>query len=221
MAINAVVVPSEPITAVVAGGKTVDVNPSNITYLKGDKGDPGPRGPQGVTGPAGSTGPAGATGSTGPQGEPGPVGSTGPQGEPGPAGSTGPAGPTGSTGPQGPAGSTGPQGEPGPAGATGATGSTGPQGPAGPSNTNVISITLTAVNWSGAGPYTQAVTVSGGTSSSKIDLQPTAAQLAQLIDDGVASLLVENNIGTFTVYALGAAPSTDMTIQATRVEVTS
>lgn len=41
MAINAVVVPSEPITAVVAGSVTTDARPSDITFLKGDKGDKG------------------------------------------------------------------------------------------------------------------------------------------------------------------------------------
>jgi len=84
----------------------------------------------------------------------------------------------------------------------------------------VTSVTLTAANWTGSDPYTQTVSVSGGTANSKVDLQPTAAQLAQLISDGVVSLLIENNSGTFTAYALGAATSTDMTIQATVTEVT-
>ena len=76
--------------------------------------------------------------------------------------------------------------------------------------------------WSGSGPYTQSVTVTGAvvTSGSRIDLQPTAVQLAALQTDGVTALVVENNAGTLTAYALGAAPSAAMTVQCTVTEVT-
>ena len=83
------------------------------------------------------------------------------------------------------------------------------------------SITLSA-SWTGsASPYTQTVTVSGATvtASSKVDLQPTAAQLASLITAGVTGLVIENNNGTLTAYALGAAPSAAMTVQCTVTEV--
>lgn len=78
------------------------------------------------------------------------------------------------------------------------------------------SITLSAT-WSGSDPYTQTVTVSGLTVSAndRIDLQPTAAQLAQLISDGVQALYVENNNGTLTAYAVGGSTSAAMTIQCT------
>lgn len=79
-------------------------------------------------------------------------------------------------------------------------------------------VTLTAANWTGSGPYTQTVTISGGTSNSKIDIQLTPAQLTQLVSDGVFGLMIENNSGTFTAYALGAAPTTNMTVQITRTE---
>lgn len=79
-------------------------------------------------------------------------------------------------------------------------------------------VTLTAANWTGSGPYTQTVTITGGTSKSKIDIQLTPAQLTQLVSDGVFGLMIENNNGTFTAYALGAAPTTNMTVQITRTE---
>lgn len=75
--------------------------------------------------------------------------------------------------------------------------------------------------WSGSGPYTQTVTVTGAavTQHSKVDLQPTAAQLAALLADGVTALVIENNAGTLTAYAIGAAASTSMTVQCTVTEV--
>ena len=81
-------------------------------------------------------------------------------------------------------------------------------------------ITLSAT-WSGSDPYTQTVTVSGATvtANSKIDLQPTSGQLAQLISDGVTALIIENNSGVLTAIALGAETSTAMTIACTVTEV--
>lgn len=74
--------------------------------------------------------------------------------------------------------------------------------------------------WSGSDPYYQTVTVSGATvtANSKVDLQPSETQLATLINSGVSSLLIKNNNGTLTAYALGSAPSS-MTVQCTVTEV--
>ena len=85
-----------------------------------------------------------------------------------------------------------------------------------PLPTKVASISLSAL-WSGAGPFTQTVTVTGAavTASSKVDLQLTAAQMQQLIDDEVRGLVVLNNAGTLTVCAVGAAPGESMTVQCT------
>lgn len=78
-----------------------------------------------------------------------------------------------------------------------------------------------STTWSGDGPYTQTVTVSGATitAASKVDLQPDADGIAQLIEDGVQALYIVNNNGTLTAYSVGAEISTAMTIQCTVTEV--
>lgn len=81
-------------------------------------------------------------------------------------------------------------------------------------------VTLYAVLWTeGADAYEQTVTVAGGTENSRVALEPTAAQLTALQDDGVTFLKVDNSGGEFTAKAGGAMPTTDMTIQATLMEV--
>ena len=91
-----------------------------------------------------------------------------------------------------------------------------------PLPTKVGSVALTA-SWTGSSPYSQTVTVSGAavTAGSKVDLQPTAAQIASLLASGTTSLLIENNSGTLTAWATGAAPGSAMTVQCTVEEVTA
>lgn len=71
-------------------------------------------------------------------------------------------------------------------------------------------------SWSGSGPYSQTVTVTGATvtANSKVDIQLTAVQIASLISAGVTGLVIENNNGTLTAWAVGASPSA-MTVQCT------
>lgn len=81
----------------------------------------------------------------------------------------------------------------------------------------------TTTTWSGSGPYTQTVTLAHytPTANSKIDIQPDAAAIAQLITDGVTALYIENSGGTLTMYAVGAAPTAALTLQVSITEVTA
>lgn len=75
--------------------------------------------------------------------------------------------------------------------------------------------------WTGsASPYTQIVTVTGAavTAASKVDLQLTAGQVASLAAAEVKSLLVENDEGVLTLYAVGNAPTSSFTVQCTVTE---
>ena len=191
------------------------------TGLQGPKGDPGETGPQGPKGDPGETGPQGPKGDpgeTGPQGPKGDTGETGPQGPKGDPGETGPQGPKGNpgkTGPQGPKGDTGETGPQGPKGETGETGPQGPKGDPGEAAITLGSVSLTAAGWSTEEPYSQAAALAGLTAGSLVALHPTAAQLMALQEAGVTALTAANANGTLTVYALGAAPAADLTLQIT------
>ena len=142
-------------------------------------------------------------------------GKDGQNGAPGEAGPQGPKGDTGETGPQGPKGDTGETGPQGPKGETGETGPQGPKGDPGEAAITLGSITLTAAGWSTEEPYSQAAALAGLTAGSLVTLHPTAAQLMALQEAGVTALTAANANGTLTVYALGAAPAADLTLQIT------
>ena len=185
---------------------------------KGETGETGPQGPKGDPGEAGPQGPKGDPGETGPQGPKGDTGETGPQGPKGNPGETGPQGPKGETGETGPQGPKGDPGETGPQGPKGETGETGPQGPKGDPGEAAItlgSVALSAAGWSTEEPYSQAAALAGLTAGSLVTLHPTAAQLMALQEAGVTALTAANANGTLTVYALGAAPAADLTLQVT------
>lgn len=124
----------------------------------------------------------------------------------------------GTNGKDGKDGQNGAPGETGPQGPKGDPGETGPQGPKGDPGEAAItlgSITLTAAGWSTEEPYSQAAALAGLTAGSLVALHPTAAQLMALQEAGVTALTAANANGTLTVYALGAAPAADLTLQVT------
>ena len=139
----------------------------------------------------GKDGTNGKDGKDGQNGAPGEAGPQGPKGDPGETGSQGPKGETGETGPQGP------KGDPGEAAIT------------------LGSVALSAAGWSTEEPYSQAAALAGLTAGSLVALHPTAAQLMALQEAGVTALTAANANGTLTVYALGAAPAADLTLQIT------
>lgn len=142
-------------------------------------------------------------------------GKDGQNGAPGEAGPQGPKGDPGETGPQGSKGDTGETGPQGPKGETGETGPQGPKGDPGEAAITLGSITLTAAGWSTEEPYSQAAALAGLTAGSLVALHPTAAQLMALQEAGVTALTAANANGTLTIYALGAAPAADLTLQVT------
>lgn len=80
------------------------------------------------------------------------------------------------------------------------------------------SITLPVASWTGSDPYTQTVTITGVTAKSRIDLNPSAAVLAAAMEGGYG-LIIGNNNGTVTVYAVGAKPTAAITVQVSITEV--
>ena len=213
----------------------------------GDMGPQGPAGPQGETGAKGEQGPAGPQGEPGPKGDMGDTGPQGLKGDQGESGATytpsvdedglltwendkalenpepvnirGPQGPKGDTGDMGPQGPAGAKGEQGPAGPQGEKGDPGPQGPQGPQGTvTTATVTLSAASWAGEGPYTQTVTVPSVTATSQVNITPDATLLQAAMDQGF-SLVFGNNAGTVTAYAVGAKPTTQLSVPVTIQEV--
>lgn len=130
-------------------------------------------------------------------------------------GKDGQNGAPGEAGPQGPKGDPGETGPQGPKGDTGETGPQGPKGDPGEAAITLGSVALSAAGWSTEEPYSQAAALAGLTAGSLVALHPTAAQLMALQEAGVTALTAANANGTLTVYALGAAPAADLTLQIT------
>lgn len=74
-------------------------------------------------------------------------------------------------------------------------------------------VTLPAANWTGnANPWSQVVTINGVTENSKLDLMPTAAQIVELQNSEI-TLMLHNDGGTVTAWAINNKPTADYTMQ--------
>jgi hypothetical protein len=83
----------------------------------------------------------------------------------------------------------------------------------------ITTITLSADGWAGSSElYSQQVEIATVTAASKIDLQPNAQQIVDL-QNAEISLMVENNGGVVTCYAIGNKPTVDYTMQVLIQEV--
>lgn len=84
----------------------------------------------------------------------------------------------------------------------------------------ITTVTLNANAWVGsASPYSQVINISGITTNSKVDLNPTIDQLNTFHTKDITFIAVNNN-GVITVYCIGQKPTMSYTIQATITEVT-
>lgn len=80
-------------------------------------------------------------------------------------------------------------------------------------------VTIPAANWVGdSNPWSQVVTVNGATANSKLDLQPTALQIVALQRDEIV-LMLQNDSGVVTAWAVGNKPTEDYTMQVLITEV--
>ena len=82
-------------------------------------------------------------------------------------------------------------------------------------------LSLPTASWTGSGPYTQSVTITGITVNSKVDIQMDATALGVLIDSGTSAIWIENNNGTLTAKALGEKPNANLSVQVTITEVSA
>lgn len=79
-------------------------------------------------------------------------------------------------------------------------------------------ITIPYATWGDIGPYTQTLNVTGVTSNSKIDMQASAATIADIVD-GEFSITIKNDNGTVTAYAVGKKPTIDLELTLSITEV--
>lgn len=79
-------------------------------------------------------------------------------------------------------------------------------------------VTLPVASWTGEGPYTQTATVPSVTATSQINITPDATLLQAAMDQGF-SLVFGNNGGTITAYAVGAKPTTELSVPVVIQEV--
>ena len=81
------------------------------------------------------------------------------------------------------------------------------------------SLTIPTTGWSGSGPWTRTISITGGTASSMVDIQSSEAVINTMIESGTTALFIKNNNGVFTLVAIGAIPNAAITLQVSITEV--
>ena len=90
-----------------------------------------------------------------------------------------------------------------------------------PAGFRQTTVSIPAAGWTGSSqPYSQVVTINTVTPNTKIDLQPTAAQILEMQNRDI-SFVAENNNGVVTIYAFGWKPNADYTMPVLLTEVTA
>ena len=80
-------------------------------------------------------------------------------------------------------------------------------------------VTLSASAWTGtSNPWSQVVTINGVTANSKLDLLPTATQIVELQSSEI-TLMLQNDDGIVTAWAINGKPNADLTMQVLIQEV--
>lgn len=99
----------------------------------------------------------------------------------------------------------------------------GPFAMGGGGSTKLTTIKTNAANWKGAAsPYSQEVEVEAISVNTAVYIALGADQIQSLLQAGKeVAFTVENDGGTVTMYAVGDHPGTDLTFQATLLEVTT
>ena len=81
------------------------------------------------------------------------------------------------------------------------------------------SLTIPTSGWSGSGPWTRTISITGGTASSMVDIQSSEAVINTMTESGTTALFIKNNNGVFTLVAMGAIPNAAITLQVSITEV--
>ena len=81
------------------------------------------------------------------------------------------------------------------------------------------SLTIPTTGWSGSGPWTRTISITGGTASSMVDIQSSEAVINTMTESGTTALFIKNNNGVFTLVAMGAIPNAAITLQVSITEV--
>ena len=80
-------------------------------------------------------------------------------------------------------------------------------------------LSIPTSGWSGSGPWTRTISITGGTASSMVDIQSSEAVINTMIESGTTALFIKNDSGVFTLVAMGAIPNAAITLQVSITEV--